>query len=408
MKRPPADWEIHPLSYFVERLESGVSVNAEDVSAGAGIPAVLKVSCVSGGAFHPGENKRILESELRRAKVTVRKGTILISRSNTQELVGESAYIKQDYPNLFLSDKIWQTNFRHNVRLDARWLSYILTSPGVKKKMGDLSNGTSGSMKNISKESFLSLEIMTPPLREQSAIADMLDVLDRNIEQIEKFIATKSSLKRGLMGQLLTGRKRFEEFKEQEWKLIKISDFARITPRPIPKPDRPFKSLGIRSHGKGTFLKEDFDPQKIELTELYEVKENDLIANITFAWEGAIAIAGTKDSGALVSHRFPTYVFDTGRAIPEYFRHVIVQKWFVDKLGLISPGGAGRNRVLSKKDFAKLEAPMPSVEEQRRIAAVLNACDRELDLLRQQLAALKRQKRGLMQKLLTGQIRMKI
>ncbi len=144
------------------------------------------------------------------------------------------------------------------------------------------------------------------------------------------------------------------------------------------------------------------------MTELFEVKENDLIVNITFAWEGAIAIAGAGDEGALVSHRFPTYEFKTDLTVPEFFRHVIVQKWFVEKLGLISPGGAGRNRVLSKKDFGKLEVLMPSVEEQRRIAAVLNACDKEIELLKQQLAALKRQKRGLMQKLLTGQIRVKV
>ncbi len=402
----PKDWERHSLRDFIEKLESGVSVNAEDIPVSNGSPAVLKVGCVSGGVFYPQENKRILESEIHRAKLTVRKGTVIISRSNTQELVGECAYIKQDYPNLYLSDKTWQTIFKPGAQVDARWLGYLLSSPGVKQKLGNLSNGTSGSMKNISKESFLSLEVITPPPKEQSAIADFLDVLDRNIEQTKKLIAAQIQFKRSLMQQMLTGKKRFKEFEGLEWESMKISDFAKLTLRATLKPDKPFKSLGIRSHGKGTFLKEDFEPEKIELTELYEVKGNDLIVNITFAWEGAIAIAGAQDLGALVSHRFPTYVFDTERAIPEYFRHVIIQKWFVEKLGLISPGGAGRNRVLSKKDFAKLEVLTPPLEEQRRIAAVLNACDKESTLLKQQLDALKRQKRGLMQKLLTGQIRL--
>jgi type I restriction enzyme S subunit len=60
---------------------------------------------------------------------------------------------------------------------------------------------------------------------------------------------------------------------------------------------------------------------------------------------------------------------------------------------------------VSFSDLAALKLALPPLEEQRRIAAILNACDRELDLLRQRLAALKRQKRGLMQKLLTGRIR---
>jgi type I restriction enzyme S subunit len=61
---------------------------------------------------------------------------------------------------------------------------------------------------------------------------------------------------------------------------------------------------------------------------------------------------------------------------------------------------------VSKSDFERIMIFLPPLEEQRRIAAVLNACDKEITLLKQQLDALKRQKRGLMQKLLTGQIRL--
>jgi type I restriction enzyme S subunit len=60
-------------------------------------------------------------------------------------------------------------------------------------------------------------------------------------------------------------------------------------------------------------------------------------------------------------------------------------------------------------DFSKNLISIPSsVEEQRHISAVLDSCNKEIELLQQQLDALKRQKRGLMQKLLTGQIRVKV
>jgi type I restriction enzyme S subunit len=100
-------------------------------------------------------------------------------------------------------------------------------------------------------------------------------------------------------------------------------------------------------------------------------------------------------------------VFKTERVIPEYFRHVIVQRPFVLRLGLISPGGAGRNRVLSKRDFAKIELPIPPLPEQRRIAIVLNGCDREIQILQNTLTAVRDQKNGLMQQLLTGKVRVK-
>jgi type I restriction enzyme S subunit len=71
--------------------------------------------------------------------------------------------------------------------------------------------------------------------------------------------------------------------------------------------------------------------------------------------------------------------------------------------------GTGSVRLRTRfSDLATLKIALPPIEEQRRIAEILNACDRELDLLRRQLAAFKRQKRGLMQKLLTGQIRVRV
>ncbi len=193
-----------------------------------------------------------------------------------------------------------------------------------------------------------------------------------------------------------------------EWQRTPLHSFLTPALRPVPRPNTQYTSLGIRSHGKGTFQKTVEDPNAVMMDTLYEVREDNLIVNITFAWEGAIAIVGKQDEGALVSHRFPTYVFDRSKVIPEFFKHVIVTKRFVHELKLISPGGAGRNRVMSKKDFLNIEVSIPSVAEQERIAAVLNGLDREIELLQKQLTLLKLQKKGLMQKLLTGQIRVKV
>src|SRR5262249_56003871 len=119
--------------------------------------------------------------------------------------VGGRAYSSRDYARLFLSDKTWQTTFRQDSRFDARWLGYVLTSPSVKKRIGNISNGTSGSLKNISKESFLSLEVITPPPIEQGKIADILSCWDRAIERTEKLIAPDGLLQRRLLQPLLNG-----------------------------------------------------------------------------------------------------------------------------------------------------------------------------------------------------------
>ena len=132
---------------------------------------------------------------------------------------------------------------------------------------------------------------------------------------------------------------------------------------------------------------------------LYEVQCDDLIVNITFAWEGAIAIAKPTDTGALVSHRFPTYVFERDSAIPDFFRYIILDKQFVYKLGVISPGGAGRNRVLNKNDFLKLRVILPEVSEQQKVADCLTNLDELIAAHGQKLDALKAHKNGLMQQL---------
>jgi type I restriction enzyme S subunit len=132
---------------------------------------------------------------------------------------------------------------------------------------------------------------------------------------------------------------------------------------------------------------------------LFEVKRDDLIVNITFAWEGAIAIAGLSDDGALVSHRFPTYAFKKSKALPEFFRYRIVEKQFVYNLGLISPGGAGRNRVMSKPDFLKLKIWLPDIAEQQKIADCLNSADALIAARGRKVEALRAHKKGLMQQL---------
>jgi type I restriction enzyme S subunit len=141
---------------------------------------------------------------------------------------------------------------------------------------------------------------------------------------------------------------------------------------------------------------------------LYEVKENELIINITFAWEGAAAILKKSDEGKLVSHRFPTFKFNQKKVISDYFRNIIITKHFVFYMGLISPGGAGRNRVLDKTDFLLLTWDIPPLPEQQAIASILSTADEEITLLKKKLYTLKEQKKGLMQKLLTGEVRVKV
>ncbi|MCH5598250.1 restriction endonuclease subunit S [Niabella ginsengisoli] len=185
----PEHWEVRKLKYFIQNLEGGVSVNAsESESAEADDFGVLKTSCVYNYYFEAKENKKVFENEKGRVSCQVRKGAIIISRMNAPELVGASGLVLEEYPNLFLPDRLWQTVYRNNISFDPVWLSKILINKGFRNYMTTFANGSSPSMKNISKGDFLNITVPFSPKSEQTQIVSYL-------EEIEEKIAKAISLK---------------------------------------------------------------------------------------------------------------------------------------------------------------------------------------------------------------------
>ncbi len=199
---------------------------------------------------------------------------------------------------------------------------------------------------------------------------------------------------------------RFPEFKDA-WEQKTIGDVFDLNARPINKPLDNYKSIGIRSHFKGTFQRLDSDPSKNVMDTLFEVKENDLIVNITFAWEGAVAIASKDDEGGLVSHRFPTYINDKSKVEIDFFRFLFPTPEFKRTLTLISPGSAGRNRVLKKSDFLKIKFLFPTLPEQTRIASFFTVLDKKIAELKQKKNLLEQYKKGVTQKLFSQEFKFK-
>lgn len=127
-----------------------------------------------------------------------------------------------------------------------------------------------------------------------------------------------------------------------------------------------------------------------------------------FAWEQAISKTTKTELGMIASHRFPMYKPKDGVLDLDYLLYFFQSPYGKHLLGLASPGGAGRNKTLGQETFRKLSIKLPPIEEQRKIGILLNACDREIEILTKYEVALKKQKQGLMQKLLTGDVRVNV
>ena len=93
-----------------------------------------------------------------------------------------------------------------------------------------------------------------PPLSEQESIAEILSVWDEAIANLAKLVEVKKKIKKILMQRLLAGEIKFKEF-GGNWQEKELKPILRQELFPVSKPDKAYKSLGIRSHGKGIFQK---------------------------------------------------------------------------------------------------------------------------------------------------------
>lgn len=396
----PEDWKILRLS-DIGHTYTGLSGKNKD-DFGTGLPYIPYLNIFNNTIIKDGEFD-FVRIDINENQSKVEKGDIFFTTSSeTPNEVGMCSAFCGETKDLYLNSFCFGFRISVHNKVSPTYLAHYFRSQIGRKIIYRLAQGA--TRYNLSKTSLLNQSFYIPTYPEQISIANILNRWDLCIDKIKENIKLNEKRKKALIQQLLTGKKRLKGFKDK-WKNKNLGDILIPTLRPLNKPDDNYVALGIRSHGKGTFLKNDFDPEDINIDILYEVKENDLIVNITFAWEGAIAIAKKEDDGALVSHRFPTYTFNKENGIVDFFRYIIIQPRFKYLLETISPGGAGRNRVLSKKDFLKLEVFVPSVEEQLAIANILLTTDKEIELLKRKLELLKKQKQGLMQVLLTGKVR---
>jgi type I restriction enzyme, S subunit len=261
--------------------------------------------------------------------------------------------------------------------------------------------GAKNDMK-INNSDVLVDRIFVPKVQEQQKIALFLSALDGKLEQLARKSYLLRKYRDGVIQQIFNQKIRLKESQSvdfPEWEETPLSKFLVPTPREVKTPSGPYLAIGVRSHFKGTFQKRNSDPTKIEMETLFTVRPGDLIVNITFAWEGALAIAKAYDDGGLVSHRFPTYTFNEKFTGSEFFQYIYSTARFKHLLKLISPGGAGRNRVLNKKDFLRLKVLLPSVPEQTEIIRFLKALDLSVESVNAQLEKTKQFKKGLLQQM---------
>lgn len=410
----PVEWETHLLEDEIASLDAGVSVNSIEGTVMKNDYAILKTSAVYKGKFLPSESKKIRQNDIKRAKLNPTANSLIISRMNTPELVGECAYINSDYPMLFIPDRLWQTTLKKESKLNCKWLNYLLNTEIYRKTIKGLATGTSNSMKNISKQQLLSVRISFPDEKEQQAIAEALSDIDDTILSLEKFINKKKLIKQGAMQELLIGKKRLDGF-SGEWENKSISQIGKfyggLTSKSKVDFDKgnsyyiPFMNILSNPVIDTNYL------DKVYIKE-YEaqnlVNKGDLFFNTSSEIPEEVGMCSVllEDIHNLYlnSFCFGFRLNDLKENNPLYLSYLFRGSAGRKMMFSLAQGVTRYN--LSKANFSKLEIELPKYKEQSAIANILLDMDKEIEKLQIKLDKYKNMKRGMMEELLTGKRRL--
>lgn len=253
------------------------------------------------------------------------------------------------------------------------------------------------------------LSVPFPPNEERKKIAEILSTWDEAITLTKSTIEELKKRNKGLAQQLLTGKKRLKGF-EGEWKEVALGEiFTEIKET----------NDGAENHHIMTISSTlGLITQKSKFDRIIageSLKKYTLLQKGDFAYNKGNSktypmgcIYQLQEETALVPFVYICFR-SSNKVRADFYSFWFLEHGLDRQLKKIITSGARGDGLLnvSKKDFFKLMAPYPSKEEQSAIASVLSEADNELKLYQQQLNTLQEQKKGLMQKLLTGEIRVK-
>ena len=255
------------------------------------------------------------------------------------------------------------------------------------EKIRDLSHGS--NQDNLNLDIVKALQIPLPPLKEQEKIAEILTTWDEAITKQTELLRAKELLKIALMQKLLSGEVRFSGFSD-EWEEVRLGEICKITTGKL-------NANAMVENGQYTFF--------TCARETYKINE--------FAFDTEALLVSENGANVGYIHYFKgkfnayqrTYVLD------DFEHDIFLIKYLLDKylsLQISREKNEGNTPYITLPTLTKMKLKLPSLAEQQKIAEVLSLADDEINLLKNELEELKLQKKALMQKLLSGQVRVKV
>ncbi|NOR49003.1 MAG: restriction endonuclease subunit S [Methanosarcinaceae archaeon] len=402
----PDDWNILELNKHTTKISDGIHttpkyvekseyffINGNNLKNGK-VVITANTKCVSGDEFK--KHKRELNSN-----------TILMSINGT---IGECAFYNHE--KVILGKSAAYVNCIN--KEDVLFIYYNLqSSRSINHYYSELTGST---IKNLSLKSLKDTPIPSPYPKERQKIAEILSTWDKAIELKEKLIEEKKEFKRGLIQKLLVGKIRFKEYVKnpnlqevrrystlpEDWSIKKASSiFSNISTK-----NNDNEKLLSATQDNGVIPRDMLDGDVMSPsgdTNSYKlVEEGDFVISLR-TFQGGIEYSCYR---GIISPAY-TVIKNKIPICADFYRYIFKSKLFIDRLAS-SVIGIRDGKQISYGDFSFMFLPYPELKEQEKIAFSLKNLDDNIELLELELNHLKEQKRGLMQLLLTGIVRVEV
>lgn len=335
---------------------------------------------------------------------------------------GDFNIVKWKSEPALLNQRIMKINSKDDSKLDDTFLFYQLI--GILKKINDITPQT--TVKHLSINDIKNLILPFPKIEEQQEIASILENVDNNIGKTQEIIEKYEMIKDGLMHKLLTEGIGHNSFKETDlgkmpksWKLNDIDHLASETKGSIKigpfgsqirKSD--MTSSGIKVYGQENVMKNDFtigdrfiSLEKFQKLHSVKIYPEDVLITMMGSIGYCTVFPKDAEDGIMDSHLMRIQI-NKSVCTPDYLARLIKDSKIIEaQVMAMSQGGimSGLNSQIVKK----LKIPIPLIDEQKKITEIMDNFDRKIYSEQKYLAKLQKLKIGLMQDLLTGNVRVK-
>ena len=408
----PKEWERKPIKELCESIIDCVNKTAKHVDYITPYK-MIRTTNVRHGKVDT-ENVRYVDEDVYQQWIrrgAPQDGDIIFTR---EAPVGEAG-ILENSEGIFLGQRTMM--YRVNPKVaNNRFVFYSLMSGYCQKQIEDLSNG--GTVAHMRVPDCGEIIINSPPLPEQQKIAKILSTWDKAISTTERLIENSTQQKKALMQQLLTGKKRFG-YKDITYSFQK----TRYGDIPLDWEYPAIKDISVQLSKKNT---DDKDYPVVSCSKHYgfvdsldyfkkKVYSDDtsgyrIIPRNAFGFpsnhieEGSIGVQTVHDI-AIASPIYVVFKADPKLINNVYLYALLKTEHYRQIFCAATNASVDRRGSLRWKEFSAIRVPLPPLKEQQKIAAVLTNANKEIELLKQQLADLQQEKKALMQVLLTGKKR---